>query len=176
MEQLFPTGWLITRAVASITIPNHSRGIGPPKGAPAPQGPKGLPRAGGCPLQCPALCRSSPRQRRGRGWWGLFLVWEEGEPIMRRKKPKRSWMEPFYDLDRGHQSSFDGPSLLLPFQQSLTDGVPDNTPNFCPALLASSLFAFPPSRSTSDSAALGQKGSEQAVGLSMVRALCPSKG
>lgn len=126
-------------------------------------------------MQCPAFRRSCPRQRRGRGWWGLSLVWEEGEPTMSRKKPNRSWIKPFYDLDRGHQSSFDGPSLLLLFEQSLTDGVPDNTPIFCPALLAPFLFAFPPSSSTSDGTALGQKGSDQAVGLSMVRALCPSK-
>lgn len=127
-------------------------------------------------MQWPAFQRSSPRQRRGTGWWGLSLVWEEGEPTMRRKKAKQSWMKPFYDLDRGHQSSFDGPSLLFPFQQSLTDGAPDNTPIFCPALLAPFLFAFPPSSSMSDGAALGQEGSDQAVGLSVMRALCPSKG
>ncbi|XP_050834082.1 uncharacterized protein LOC127059923 [Serinus canaria] len=174
--ELFPTGWLIAQAIASIMLPNLSWGTGPPKGPLAPQMTKGAPQGRGCPLQCLAFHRSSPRQRRGRGWWGLSLVWEEVEPTMRRKKPKRSWLKPFYNLDRGHQSSFDGPSLLPLFQQSLTDGVPDNTPVFCPALLASFLFAFPPSSSMSDGAALGQEGSGQAVGLSVMRALCPSKG
>lgn len=74
-------------------------------------------------------------------------------------------------LDRGHQNSFDGSSILLPFEQRLADGAPDNIPSFCPVLLASLLFAFPPSSPTSDGAALGRSGNDQA----MVGALSPSK-
>lgn len=139
-----------------------------------------MPRAGCCPSQCPAsrYCHSeglSPSRRRGGGWWGLSLAQEEGEPTTSRKKPGRSWMKPFSHLDRGHRSSFDG-SSLLPFEQSLADGAPDNTPIFCPALLASFLFAFPPSSPTSDGATLGWNGSDQVAGLSMAGALSPSKG
>lgn len=58
----------------------------------------------------------------------MSLAWEEGEPTVSRKKPDGSWMKPFSRLDRGHQSSFDGSSVLLLFEHSLTDEAPDNTP------------------------------------------------
>lgn len=135
-----------------------------------------MPRAGCCPSQCPAshYCHSeglSPSQKRGGGQWGLSLAWEEGESTMSGKKPGKSWMKSFSHLNRGHRSSFDGSSLLLPFEQSLADGASHNTPVFRPVLLASLLFAFPPSSPTSDGAALGWSGSNQAMGLGVAGAL-----
>lgn len=106
----------------------------------------------------------------------MGLVWEGGEPTVHREKPSRGWMKPFYHPDRGHQSSFDIPSLLLPFEQRLADGPPDNTPITSPALLASLLFAFAPSSPTSDGAALGRSGNHRAAGLGVAGALSPSKG
>lgn len=55
VEQLFPTGWLIAHAVASITLPNHSWGTGPPKGPLAPQVPKGAPQGRGMPFAMPSI-------------------------------------------------------------------------------------------------------------------------
>lgn len=92
------------------------------------------------------------------------------------KQPSRGWMKPFSHPDQGHRSSFDISSLLVPFEQSLTDGPPDNTPVFCPALLASLLFAFPPSSPMSDGATLSRSGSHRAAGLGVAGALSPSKG
>lgn len=100
-----------------------------------------MPRGGCCPPQFPPshYCHPEglpPRWRRGGRWWGLSLAWEEGEPTTSGKKPSRSWMRPFSHLDRGLWSSFNSSSLLLPFEPSLTDRAPNNTPIFCPNLLA----------------------------------------
>lgn len=97
-------------------------GSWPTQGSPGP-----IDDQRGSPGQASALCNaqnsaSHPPDREEEQDGGvhpkLSLVWEEGESTLRRKKPNRSWMKPFYDLDRGHQSSFDGPSLLLPFNRT----------------------------------------------------------
>lgn len=55
VEQLFTTGWLITHAVASITLLNHSWGTSPPKGPLAPQMTKGAPQGRGLPFAMPSI-------------------------------------------------------------------------------------------------------------------------
>lgn len=73
-EQLFPTGWLIAHAVASITLPNHcSWRTGPPKGPLAPQVTKGAPQGRGLPFAMPSIPQVIPQTEKKKRMVGPVL-------------------------------------------------------------------------------------------------------
>lgn len=94
VEQLFPTGWHIAHAVASITLPNRSWGTGPPKGPLAPQMTKGAPQGRGLSSIPQVIHQTEKRKRMVGPVPGLG-----GRGTHHKMKEAQQKLKPFYNLD-----------------------------------------------------------------------------